>query len=144
MIVLTSGKKYLDIDGYASCLAYRELLKMQGIDSKFVSTAIPNYSVTESLLNLPFGLDKYEISPTDKFIIIDLSNKAFFENFVREDDIVELIDHHPGFEGYWADKLKENSHIEQVGAIATIIAEKYEQCNLLNNMNFMHIFINLS
>lgn len=135
MIVLTSGKKYLDIDGYASCLAYRELLKMQGIDSKFVSTATPNYSVTESLLNLPFHLDKYELRPDDKFIIIDLSNKAFFENFVQEDNVVELIDHHPGFENYWTDKLKENAHIEQVGAVATIIAEKYEQYNLLNSMD---------
>lgn len=135
MIILTSGKKYLDIDGYASCLAYRELLKMRGIESKFVSTAIPNYSITESLLQLPFHLDKYEISPTDEFIIIDLSNKAFFENFVREDNIIELIDHHPGFENYWNDRLKENAHIEQVGAVATIIAEKYEQYNLLSNMN---------
>lgn len=135
MIVLTSGKKYLDIDGYASCLAYRELLKMQGIESKFVSTATPNYSITESLLELPFHLDRYEISPTDKFIILDLSNKNFFESFVQEDNIIELIDHHPGFESYWNNRLKENSHIEQVGAVATIIAEKYEQYNLLSNMN---------
>lgn len=36
MIVLTVGKSYVDIDGYASCLAYRELLKMLKIESKLL------------------------------------------------------------------------------------------------------------
>ncbi len=40
MIIITSGKKYIDIDAYASCIAYRELLKMRGIESTFVSNAI--------------------------------------------------------------------------------------------------------
>jgi len=124
MIILTSGKKYLDIDAYASSIAYRELLKLRGIESKFVSTSILNYSITESLLNLPFGIDDYEVSREDEFIIIDLSNKDFFENFVEEKRIIELIDHHPGYENYWKEKLKENSHIEQIGSVATIIVER--------------------
>ena len=28
--VITSGSAYLDIDGYASCIAYRELLNAMG------------------------------------------------------------------------------------------------------------------
>lgn len=135
MIVLTSGNKYLDIDGYASCLAYRELLKLQGIDAKFVSTAAPNSSVPKSLLDLSLRLDEYDITLNDKFIIIDLSNKDFFENFVQEENVIELIDHHPGFEKFWQDKLGEKSIIEPVGAVATIIFEKYEQANLLNKMS---------
>lgn len=39
IIILTVGKSYVEIDGYASCLAYRELLKMQGIESRFVTDA---------------------------------------------------------------------------------------------------------
>lgn len=135
MIIITSGNKYLDIDGYASCIAYRDLLKLQGIDAKFVSTASPNSSVSKSLLNLPLGLDKYEISTTDKFIILDLSNRDFFEKFVQEENIIELIDHHPGFEDIWQERLGEKSIIESVGAVATIIFEKYEQTNSLNKMS---------
>lgn len=135
MIIITSGTKYIDIDAYASCIAYRELLKMRGISSKFISNSILNYSITKSLLNLPFYTDKYEIKSNDKFIIIDLSNKDFFEEFVQENNIIELIDHHPGFEDYWNDKLGEKSHIEQIGSVATIIVEKYEEYNLLNEMN---------
>ena len=135
MIVLTTGKSYIDIDGYASCLAYRELLKLQGIESKFVSYATLNYSVTKSLLELPFHIDDYEINQDDTFIILDLSNRDFFPDFVTEEAVVELIDHHLGFENYWKDRLNEKAIIEQIGSVATIIVEKYEQCNLLQEID---------
>ena len=127
MIVITVGKTYIDIDGYASAIAYRELLKLQGIESRFVSNAVLNYSITPSLLNLPYTVDSYEVNNSDKFIILDLSNKEFFPDFVREDNITEIIDHHPGYEEYWESRLGSNSIIESVGSVATIIFEKYEE-----------------
>lgn len=135
MIIITTGKKYIDIDGYASSIAYRELLRMQGKEAKFISTATANYSVTKSLLELPFRLDEHQITPSDEFIIIDLSNKSFFEDFVDENKIIELIDHHDGFEDYWKKVLKEKAIIEPIGSVATIITEKYEQLNLLEKMD---------
>lgn len=135
MIVLTVGKSYVDIDGYASCIAYRELLKMQGIETKFVTYASLNYSITKNLLKLPYSIDNYNVNNQDKFIILDLSNKDFFPDFVKEENIIELIDHHQGFEKYWDDKLSKNATIEQIGSVATIIVEKYEQSNLITKMN---------
>ena len=135
MIVLTVGKSYVDIDGYASCLAYRELLKMQGVESKFVTHASLNYSITKSLLNLPYKVNNYEVNTNDQFIILDLSNKEFFPDFVNEESVVEIIDHHPGFEKYWENKLGNNSLIEPIGSVATIIVEKYERNNLLEKMD---------
>lgn len=135
MIIITTGKKYIDIDGYASSIAYRELLRMQGKKAKFISTATANYSVTKSLLKLSFRLDKHQIASSDEFIIIDLSNKSFFEDFVDENKIIELIDHHDGFEEYWKNILKEKAIIEPIGSVATIITEKYEQLNLLDKMD---------
>lgn len=131
MIVITVGKSYIDIDGYASSIAYRELLRMQGLDAMFVSDAILNYSITNSLLNIPYSTDKYEIQELDKFIILDLSNKDYFPSFVKEENIIEIIDHHPGFEEYWKDK----AIIEEIGSVATIIVEKYEESNLLSKMD---------
>lgn len=135
MIVITTGKKYIDIDGYASCIAYRELLRLRGIEARCVSSASANYSVTKSLRELPYQFDDYEVEGNDEFIIIDLSNKAFFENFVREEKIIELIDHHPGYEDYWEDLLGDNVVIDSIGSVATIIVEKYEHFNLLDKMN---------
>ena len=45
MLVITVGKSYIDIDGYASAIAYKELLNMQNIEAKFVSNAVLNYSI---------------------------------------------------------------------------------------------------
>ena len=46
MIVVTAGNKYLDIDAYASCVAYVKLLNQWGLDAVFASSAIPNSSVS--------------------------------------------------------------------------------------------------
>lgn len=135
MIVITVGKSYIDIDGYASSIAYRELLRMQDIESKFVSNAVLNYSITDGLKSIPYSIDDYSIDSNDKYIILDLSNKSFFPEFVDENNVVEIIDHHPGFEDYWNNKLGNNAIIEQIGSVATIIVEKYEQDGLLDKMD---------
>ena len=135
MIVITVGKSYIDIDGYASAIAYKELLNIQGIEAKFVSNATLNYSITKSLLDNKYNIDDYQVKTEDKFIILDLSNKDYFPDFVNEDNVIEIIDHHPGFEEYWNNKLGNRSIIEPVGSVATIIVEKYIENNLLNNIN---------
>ena len=135
MIVITVGKSYVDIDGYASSIAYRELLKLKNIDSVFVSNAFLNYSITDSLKNSFYSTDNYTISDDDKFIILDLSDKSYFPKFVNENNIVELIDHHPGFEDYWINKLGNKAIIEPIGSVATIIFEKYENDGLLSKMS---------
>ncbi len=135
MIILTSGKKYIDIDAYASCIAYRELLCMQGIDAKFVSNSNINYSVTESLKKLPFTMDNYAPADNDQFIILDVSNKDFFADYVAQDKIIEIIDHHPGYEEYWTNVIGNKATIESIGSVATIIVEKYEKYGFLDRMD---------
>lgn len=132
MLVITVGKNYVDIDGYASSIAYRELFKLRGIESVFVTNSVLNYSITKSLIDLGYTIDIYDIKDIDKFIVLDLSNPKFLPEFVRESDIIEIIDHHPGFEEYWK---KTDSIIEPIGSVATIIVEKYEEYNLLDKMN---------
>ena len=135
MIIVTSGNKYIDIDAYATIIAYANLLRLKGINAKAVSSAKLNESITQTLLDLKVGLDEYEKSENDKFIIVDVSNKDFFDDIVNEDKIVEVIDHHTGFEEYWKSILKEKARIEFIGAVATIIVEEYERENLLSKMS---------
>ena len=134
MIVVTSGSKYIDIDAYASCIAYANLLNLKGKEAKVVSTAKTNESIPSSLLKLNIGLDNYKPSKEDEFIIIDVSNKAFFDKFVNEDKIIEVIDHHVGYEEYWKNKLQDKSKIEFVGAVATLIVELYEKEGLIHKI----------
>ena len=130
MKIVTSGSRYIDIDAYAGCISYSYLLNLKGIQSKAVSTAKLNESITEKLLELGIKLDKYEPTENDEFIIIDVSDKNFFDNIVKENKITEVIDHHTGFEDYWKQRLGNNSKIEFIGSVVTIIFELYEKENL--------------
>lgn len=103
---------------------------MKGIQSKAVSTAKLNESITEKLLELNIKLDKYKPTAEDEFIVIDVSDKNFFDNIVNENNIIEIIDHHTGFQGYWKQRLGNNSKIEFIGSVVTIIFELYEKENL--------------
>lgn len=71
MYIITSGIKYIDIDAYASIIAYANLLNLKGIPAKAVSTSKLNESITSSLLNLDIGLDSYSKSDSDCFILVN-------------------------------------------------------------------------
>ncbi len=135
MIIVTSGKKYIDIDAYAGCIAYAQLLNLKGIEAKAISTAKINESITPSLLDLPLKLDNYEPKENDKYVVIDVSNKDYFDTFVEEDRVIEIIDHHVGYEEYWNNKLKDKSKIEFIGAVATIVLEFYEKEGLIDKIS---------
>jgi len=134
MIVVTSGKKYIDIDAYASCIAYAKLLNLKGLEAKTASTAKLNESITTSLKKFNMGWDNYVPNEDDRYIVIDVSNKDYFDTFIKEENIIEIIDHHPGFEEYWTNKLKERANIESLGSVATVIFELYEKENLVNEI----------
>lgn len=135
MVVVVSGKKYIDIDAYASCIAYAKLLNLKGIKAKAISTAKLNESITPSLKKLTPKLDEYNPNAEDEYIIIDVSNKDYFDTFVKEEKIIEVIDHHVGYEEYWRNKLKEKAKIEFIGSVATIIVEIYEKEDLIEQIS---------
>ena len=55
----------------------------------------------------------------------------FLNNSKEMDKFIELLNDE---EEYWKEKLGENAIIEQVGAMATIVVEKFEKENLLEKM----------
>jgi inorganic pyrophosphatase/exopolyphosphatase len=124
-IIVTSGEKYLDIDAYASMVACAEL-----IGGKAVSTALLNESVVDEFDRVERN---YVPNDSDEFIVLDTSDPATFDRFVGEDQIVEIIDHHFGFEEYWKEKGIE-SQIEEIGAVATIIWERWRDAGKLGEL----------
>lgn len=125
MKIVTSGRKYLDIDAYAGVIAYRELLRALGEEAVAVSTAPFNQSVPKMIQDLSYGLDKMpENLDEAKFIVVDVSNPEFFDTFVKPEKIIEVIDHHTGFESYWKERLGDKAEIERIGSVCTMIFEK--------------------
>ena len=124
-IIITSGRKYIDIDAYASMIAYRELLRAISDDKIIASTtAILNQSVPPLILDLKYSLDDLAENENNEYILLDVSNPDFFDKQVILNEIVEIIDHHTGFERYWADYPNIKTQIEFIGSVCTLIYEK--------------------
>lgn len=134
MIIITSGKKYLDIDAFACCFAYNRLLRILGEDSIVLSTAYINKSVIPEFRNKNFILSRSYTKKNehDSFVIMDVSNPNYFEDFVELNKINTIIDHHSGFENYWKDKLGDFAKIEFIGSAATLVFEEFEKKSLTN------------
>ena len=127
-IIITSGRKYIDIDAYASMIAYRELLKVMDDNNVIASTtATLNQSVPPLILNYKYSLDEPIDNENDKYILLDVSNPDFFDERVRSCKIIEIIDHHTGFEQHWAKYPNIKTQIEFIGSVCTLIYEKIIQ-----------------
>jgi inorganic pyrophosphatase len=136
MIIVTSGARYIDIDAYACCVAYAELLNLMGKPALAVSTAVWNESITKSIraLDAPFTTS-YAPQSDDEFIAMDLSDPAHFDGVVDLNRVIEVHDHHPGFEQYWADNIGRGSNIEFIGAAATLVYEQWVKAGKVGQMS---------
>ncbi len=134
MKIVTAGSAYLDIDAYAGCIAYAELLKLSGEDAYAASSAPLNESIPHSLRTLGVSLKEYKPSDNDEFIIVDASKEDYFDPIVKNGIIVGVIDHHPGQEKYWQEKIGDKADIEFIGASCTQIFERWQADNRLQEM----------
>ena len=135
--IITAGSAYLDIDAYACMVAMAELLNLQGIPALAFSEAPCNYSVCSSLTmegqiacKLPSDFDGNDA----KYIIVDVSDPEFLKYSVPLDRVIAVYDHHVGFEDYWTSRIGDGSHIEFIGAAATLIYREWERAGLTHEM----------
>lgn len=136
MKVVTSGLVFLDIDAYAGCIAYAELLNLQGIEAIAFSSANINESVTQTIRSWEAPLvTSYEPSSDDSFILIDISEPEYIEKIVNIDRVEEVIDHHVGRERFWEEKIGPKSNIEFLGAACTQVYESWVRSGLLSKMS---------
>lgn len=129
MIIISAGKAFNDIDAFACALAYRELLVKEGKEPLVVFPGPLNHSVTDLARkqDTDFVID-YEPQDDDRIVYVDLSDPEHFAfGKGSEAQIDELYDHHYGFEEYWKEKLGDRSHIERLGAAATLIWEEFQK-----------------
>ena len=136
MNIITSGYPYIDIDAYAGCVAYAELLNALGQPAKAVSTAPLNESITATIQAWQAPIETiYAPSSKDRYVLVDLSNPDYFEKFATPSQVSEVIDHHPGFETYWQKRLGERAQIEPIGSVCTIIYERWGKADKLDSIS---------
>lgn len=136
-ILATAGPTYLDIDAYACMVAMAELLRLQGENAFAYSTAPCNYSVCKTLMEegqilreMPSDFD----GETAKYIIVDVSDPEFLKGSLPLTQVIGIYDHHIGYEEYWTSRIGCNSHIEFIGAAATLIYREWKKAGMLDKM----------
>lgn len=119
-----------DMDSLACAVAYAELLNLEGKDAEVYITEELNSSVTEEIKTWGF---KYEKEPKQEdlksmqYVIVDTTDPHTFPKFVEEDKIIEIYDHHNGYEEMWKKRIGDKAKIEMIGACATMIWEEYKK-----------------
>ncbi len=119
-----------DIDGLAGATAYGEFLNHHGRDVSVMIMGVPHeearYVMDRFQLEYPETIDNTE--SFDEVILVDVSDLNGLEGKVNPEKVVELIDHHKVHE---ADKFPHaKTQIELVGAVATLVAEKFMQTDM--------------
>ncbi len=138
MLVITAGSTYLDVDAYACAVALAELLNLKGKNAIAYSEASCNYSICESLIKngqINRELPQEYLSEKTRYIIVDVSDPEFLKNSVPLDKVVEIYDHHVGFEEYWTSRIGCGAHIEFIGAAATLIYREWKKAGLVSEMS---------
>jgi len=119
-----------DLDGVASVIAYAEFL--QKTDKKNVAGIIGNIQDEVKYVLDRFGFSCPEsIANADDFddvILVDVSDVKGLEGKISPGKVIEIIDHRKVHE---ANKfIKAKVQIELVGAVATLIAERFMKNNI--------------
>jgi nanoRNase/pAp phosphatase (c-di-AMP/oligoRNAs hydrolase) len=128
----------MDIDAYAGCASYAELLRASGQQAQAISTAPPNESVTPTIRSWATAVQSvYTPSQSDTFTLIDVSDPDYVDRIVDFARVDEVIDHHPGFEEYWRQRLGDAAQLEIVGAACTQIFERWEESGLPDSMSVL-------
>lgn len=135
--IITAGSTYLDIDAYACAVAMAELLRLKGENAIAYSTAPCNYSVCPSLIEE--GQIARELPPDFngddvKYVIVDVSDPEFLKDSVPLDQVMEVYDHHVGYEKYWQSRIGDGTHIEFIGAAVTLIFREWKKTGLQHKM----------
>ena len=136
MHIITSSYPYIDIDAYASMVGYAELLNLQGQPARAATSSKLNASIPERLRSMQAPVDiKYMPEPGETFILVDVSDPNQFDPMVNIGRLDQVIDHHPGQEIYWRRTLGSRADIQFVGAVCTMIYERWARAGLLDTMS---------
>lgn len=133
--VVAAGGEFLDIDAYGGIVAYAELLRHEGKAAVAVADRPLNASIPLGMRQLDVAIEtNYQPQPNDSYVMIDISEPDFFAPFVDQARVVEIIDHHPGFEAYWQGKGIV-AQIEFIGAACTLVYERWHQSQKQQDMS---------
>lgn len=129
MKILVTAKINPDLDGTACTLAYADLLNRTDKSATGLVFGNPQseveYFQKEQGITVPIASEKVQY---EAFILVDASSMKGMPEIVKQDKVIEIIDHRAG------EPKKEfpNAKIQNdlIGAAATIIVERFQKAGL--------------
>lgn len=118
-----------DLDGTSCMFAYSELLNKLGEKADYIVRDIPKQEV--GIVCDIFGIELKgtkidEVPENSEFVLVDLNGREQIYDSVKNDEIVEIIDHHGLSRWLQSYNNLQRLQIDRVGAAATIVTERYK------------------
>ena len=131
-IVVVGGSAYADIDVLACVAAYKQFLQLQGFRADGLIIGSWNQTIPPSVKKWQIDVKNkflYEGEKCD-FVLVDFSDPTYVDSFVNLNEVIEVFDHHYGYEEYWRNKIGDKVKIEKIGACATLIWEEFRKAKI--------------
>ena len=138
--IVVGGSAYADIDVLACISAYTQFLNLKGYQAEGLITGPWNQTISNTIRKWPVEISQKFLNLKEplNFILVDISDPKFVEQFVEIDKVIEVYDHHYGHETFWKERLPNSTYIEYVGACATLIWERFKQNNLQESISALN------
>ena len=114
-----------DMDGISSMYAYSEYLRKTGKNAHYYYAGKMKKEVL--IVSNKYGIDIEgidKIAKEDKIILVDTNHFQYLPSSIEPQNIVQIYDHHRRND-WLNDRSDIDIHIEEIGAAATLIAEKF-------------------
>lgn len=133
--ILVTSYENPDLDGLSSALAYAELLEAQGRPAEVVisGSAHPEFQFLAEKYKIPTPRSLKNSDLDHQFILVDNSVVSNNDSRLKPELFIEVIDHRNDNDEHLFPNAK--IQIEAVGACATLIAEKFQEADLLPSHN---------
>ncbi|MBU1754835.1 DHH family phosphoesterase [Patescibacteria group bacterium] len=117
-----------DLDGYACSVGYAEFLNKTGTPAVVRIFGTPHIEARYLVEKFGFEFEEDKNASLEKVILVDASELRDLNNFIKPEQIIEIIDHRKfnDAEAFKNAKIQ----IELVGSAATLITEKFHTNNV--------------
>ncbi|MFN9001714.1 MAG: DHH family phosphoesterase [Holosporales bacterium] len=137
-VIITSGWKYSDIDVLASGIALKELFEHEKEEVYLCLPGPFNASIVPEMkgwVGDQLSAHPPEHAMNSQVILVDISDPHHVAPFVVVDNVVEVFDHHHGYENFWQQRIGAKAKIVPIGACATLIWEEYKVRSLSGSIS---------
>jgi len=142
--ILITAKISPDLDGVACAYAYAELLNQIDKNNEYIAGVYGEAYIEAHYLlerfNIKEGIIFNPKNKFDKFILVDASDIKGMPEVIREEDVIEVIDHR---KIHQAPDIFPNAkvQVEMVGAAATLIFEKFKENKIMLSLNSRYLLL---